>query len=98
MANGRSDDGTQTTEAELASPAATAAPTCAGVVASGAGFIPAVIRPTTKPGRTRSTRTPLECSESATARANASSPAFAAPQTQIARRGLTAATDDSTTT
>ncbi len=36
-----------------------------GVVASGAGFIPSVIRPITNPGRTSSTRTPVPCSESA---------------------------------
>jgi hypothetical protein len=56
-----------------------AAPTRSGVVASGAGVMPAVIRPTTKPGLTRSTRTPLPCSESASPRAKASRPALAAP-------------------
>ena len=44
---------------------ATAAPTFSGVVASGAGVMPAVILPATKPGRTRIRRTPLPCSESA---------------------------------
>ncbi len=98
MATGPSDRGTQMRPARPASPAATAAPTCAGVVASGAGSIPAVIRPMTNPGLTRSTRTPEPCSESASPRANASRPALAAPYTKFALRGLTAATDESITT
>ena len=51
----------------------------------------------TKPGRTRSTRTPVPCSESASPRAKASRPALAAPYTKLALRGRTAATEDSTT-
>jgi len=74
-----------------------AAPTCSGVVASGAGGMPAVIRPVTNPGRTSSTRTPLPCSESVSPRAKASRPALAAPYTKLAFRGRTAATEDSTT-
>jgi hypothetical protein len=77
--------------------AAVALPTCSGVVAIGAGSMPAVIRPVTNPGRTRSTRTPVPCSESVSPRAKASRPALAAPYTKLALRGRTAATEDSTT-
>ena len=41
--------------------------------------MPAVIRPVTNPGRTSSTNTPPAKSESASPRANVSSPALAAP-------------------
>src|SRR5580704_10038819 len=67
------------------------------VVDSGAGGMPAVIRPVTNPGRTRTTRTPVPCSRSANPRAKASRPALAEPYTGLARRGRTAATEDSTT-
>src|ERR1700722_13019654 len=89
--------GIQTADLPSRSAAAVAAPTLAGVVASGAGGRPAVIRPVTNPGRTRTTRTPLPCSESASPRAKASRPALAAPYTKLALRGRTAATEDSTT-
>src|SRR5271170_2227388 len=53
VARAASDAGTQTTgsgrEADLRRADATATPTCSGVVASGAGVMPAVIRPVTKP-------------------------------------------------
>ena len=79
------------------SAAAVARPTASGVVASGAGGMPAVIRPVTNPGRTRTTRTPVPCSRSANPRAKASRPALAEPYTGLALRGRTAATEDSTT-
>ena len=50
-----------------------------GVDESGAAAIPAVIFPMTKPGLTRSTRTPVQASASVRPRAKASSPALAAP-------------------
>src|SRR5579859_793257 len=71
--------GTQSDVALVSSAAATAAPTCAGVDDIGAGLIPAVILPVTKPGLTSRTRTPVPASASARPRANASRPAFAAP-------------------
>src|SRR5581483_7627897 len=77
--------------------AAVAAPTWAGVLDRGAGDMPAVIRPVTNPGRTRTTRTPVPCRLSASPRAKASSPALAEPYTKLALRGRTAATEDSTT-
>ena len=89
--------GTHTAALRPRRAAAVAAPTCSGVVASGAGGMPAVIRPVTNPGRTSSTRTPVPCSEAVSPRAKASRPALAAPYTKLALRGRTAATEDSTT-
>src|ERR1035438_9620698 len=91
---GTSIDGTQTVVAFPASADATAAPTAAGVLDSGAGLIPSVIRPMTKPGLTSSTRTPLPCSESVRPRADAARPALAAPYTKVALQGRIAAIED----
>jgi hypothetical protein len=70
VARPTSEAGTHTTDLPPPRPwspsaLATAAPTPDGVVASGAGFIPWVIRPVTNPGRTSSSRTPEPCRESA---------------------------------
>src|SRR3984957_11431298 len=73
--------GIQTVRRPLARARAVAAATCDGVLDSGAGVIPSVIRPMTKPGRTISSRTPVPCSASANPLANPSRPAFAEPYT-----------------
>ena len=52
-----------------------------GVDANTAGFIPAVMRPTTKPGRATTTSTPVPCRASASPDANPSRPALAEPYT-----------------
>jgi len=79
MARAPREAGIQTDVRPARSAAAVAAPTCSGVLASGAGLMPAVIAPVTNPGRTSTTRTPVPCSESASPRAKESSPALADP-------------------
>ena len=63
----------------LASARAVAAATCAGVLDSGAGVMPSVIRPITNPGRDEQQPDPVPCSASVRPLANPSSPALAEP-------------------
>lgn len=58
---------------------AVAAATCRGVLDNGAGAMPSVIRPTTKPGRTISSRAPDPCNASLKPDAKPSKPALAEP-------------------
>ncbi len=60
-------------------PRTTRSATASGVVEKGAGVMPSVIRPTTKPGRTMVTPTPVPSSESPRPWAKASSPDFEDP-------------------
>ena len=55
---GRRTGGTQTTARPVCSPARAASATCSGVLANGAGFMPAVIRPT-KPTKSKPKMDPL---------------------------------------
>ena len=77
--SGRSGHGTHTVRRPLASARAVAAATCAGVLDNGAGVMPCVIRPITKPGRTSSSCIAEPCSASASPLANPSKPALADP-------------------
>ena len=77
--SGRSAHGTHTVRRPRANARAVASATWAGVLDSGAGSMPSVIRPITKPGRTISSRTPLPYSASDSPLANPSSPALAEP-------------------
>ena len=77
--SGRSSHGTHTVRRPLASARAVAAATCAGVLDNGAGVMPCVIRPITKPGRTSSSCIPEPCSASDSPLANPSKPALADP-------------------
>jgi hypothetical protein len=58
-----------------------ASATCGAVLENGAGAMPSVIRPITKPGRMTSNRTPDPFSASARPLQNPSNPAFADPYT-----------------
>ena len=62
---GRSTPGTHTSPRRPRSAATTASATWSGVLENGAGDMPSVIRPTTKPGRTSSSRTPDPASKDA---------------------------------
>src|SRR5699024_202851 len=57
----------------------TTSATCSGVDENGAGSIPAVIRPITKPGRGMMSVTPVPCRASAIPEAKPSRPALAEP-------------------
>ena len=78
-------------------PRTTAAATATGVVENGAGSIPSVIRPTTKPGRTMVTPTPVPTSESPRPWEKASRPDLVEPYTKLALRARSPATDEMTT-
>ena len=65
--------------APIPMPSTTASATASGVVENGAGVMPSVIRPTTNPGRTIITSTPLPTRESPRPWAKASSPDFDEP-------------------
>src|SRR5699024_10472866 len=94
----RSCQGIQTTPARRSRtlPATTSA-TWSAVEENGAGAIPSVIRPMTKPGLGMTSVTPVPWRASAIPDANPSSPALAEPYTEFARRTRCPATEENAT-